>query len=187
MDVYAMTTHYKYPDHRGKLWTPPLNGDVEEVVVPLLLAIPLVLFCALQAKGCPLMLHKVHAIVNTLSHWDDAIADEAEWQLQLVLNWCLIAAQVDSKGNSLVSFVVNVVTDGNDDYLGRWIDNRLDSTMGARPRGGPSSHMATATPTQDMHRVLAFMATEFGKGVALGLRSLGPLCIDQTLSYARPA
>jgi hypothetical protein len=26
-------------------------------------------------------LHEVHAIVNTLFHWDDAIADEAEWQL----------------------------------------------------------------------------------------------------------
>ena len=47
-DVYAMTNHYEDPDHRGKFWTPPLNGGVEEVVVPLLLAI----LCT-AGKGAP--------------------------------------------------------------------------------------------------------------------------------------
>jgi hypothetical protein len=97
-----MIMHYEDPSHREKLWTPPIDSDVEEVMVPLLLAIPLLLFCALHAKGCPLLPHEVHAIVKTLSHGDDASAAKIEWQL--VLNWCLVAAQVDSKSNCLVSF-----------------------------------------------------------------------------------
>jgi hypothetical protein len=38
-----------------------------------------------------------------------------------------------------------------------------------------------ATPTQDMHCVLAFMATEVDKGDAIGHRSLGSLSMDQTV------
>ena len=46
-------------------------------------------------------------------------------------NWSQTGAlsqpsQVDSKGDSIVSFVVNAVTGGDGDYLRRWIDNRLN-------------------------------------------------------------
>jgi hypothetical protein len=85
------------------------------------------------------MPHKVHAMIDTLSHGDDVIADKAEWQL--VLNWCLVTAQMDSKCDSLVSFAIDAVTEGDDGYLGWWIDNCLDSTIGAGPRGGPDIHM----------------------------------------------
>ncbi len=97
---------------------------------------------------------------------------------ELVLNWCLMAAQPDSKGDSLVAFAVDAVTEGGDKYLGRWIEQRLDSTMRPRPFAPQGGKAPGVAGPNNLHQVSVMMATEVGKGVALGLRALEPLCLD---------
>ena len=76
---------------------------------------------------------------------------------------------------------MDAVTEGDDDYFEKWIDQRLDSVFGPRPNIGSvgttgpwgSTHPQTA-PSQ----MSALMVTEVGKGVALGLCAMGHLQRD---------
>jgi hypothetical protein len=98
------------------------------------------------------------------AHWD------------LVLSWCLLAAQRNSAGNSHLSLAVEAVTEGDDEYFVRWIDQRLDSTFGPRPSRGPvgiTNRDSSALAAHDHAQLSALMASEVGKGVALGLRAVG--------------
>ena len=89
-----------------------------------------------------------------------------------VVAWCLLASQGNATGESLVSFSIEAITEVEDEYLGKWLEQRLDTTLGPRPlgggttgvtpRGGPSGPMTQAT-----------FAADIGKGVALGLKALG--------------
>jgi len=63
------------------------------------------------------MTHEIHYMVTTIVFGTvDANMASVEWDL--VLNWCLAAAQHDTKGGSLVAFVVDTVTEGDGKYLG---------------------------------------------------------------------
>ncbi len=94
------------------MWNPYLTEGEEgtEVKELLLLAISMRLFKAIQvqAEGCPLMPRKVHEMDMTIV-FGTVDANVASDQWTLVLNWCLMAAQPDSKGDSLVAFAVDVV------------------------------------------------------------------------------
>jgi hypothetical protein len=93
---------------------------------------------------------------------------QAHWDL--VLSWCLLAAQRNSAGNSHLSLAVEAVTEGDDEYFVRWIDQRLDSTFGPRPSRGPAgiaNRDSSALAAHDHAQLLALMASEVGKGVAL--------------------
>jgi hypothetical protein len=59
---------------------------------------------------------------------DQAQATDNPWQL--IGMWCVMAAQKDSQGDSLVSFSIKTITEGDDAYFGQWMENWLDSTMG---------------------------------------------------------
>ncbi len=64
-----------------------------ETIVPHPLHIPLVLFELMRKEGCPLMPHKVLALV--LKHIKDVPTEQEEATgnaLQLVVRWCVIAA-----------------------------------------------------------------------------------------------
>jgi hypothetical protein len=113
------------------------------------------------------------SIVNAALDVDKARAD---WDL--VLSWCLLAAQRNSGGNnSHLSLAVEAVTEGDKEYFVRWIDQRMDSTIGPRPGSGPggTSNMGTSSGlmVHDQAKLSALMASEVGKGVALGLRAVG--------------
>jgi hypothetical protein len=87
------------------------------------------------------------------------------------VQWCVVAAQWDPQGDSLVSFSAKAITEGDDAYFGQWMENRLDGTMGKRPltkgrRGAPLAGSAGDMP--------ANFAAELGKGVAYGLHALSP-------------
>jgi hypothetical protein len=43
---------------------------------------------------------------------------------------------MDGQGDSWLAFAVNAVTEGDEKYLGKWIKQRLDTTMGTRPQRG---------------------------------------------------
>ncbi len=85
-----------------------------------------------------------------------------------------MAAQRSTGGNSHLSLAVEAVTEGDDEDFVRWIDQRLDSTFGIRPSRRLESHDnrgGKALANQDQAQLSALMASEVGRGVALGLRA----------------
>ena len=183
LDAVALEAHYTAdPTRRGKLWAPD-QADAHEptaITAPRLLAVPLVLFRAIREERKPLMPHKIRGLVLTIiSDTDDF--DKASDNWQLVLSWCLLAAQQDANGNSHLGLPVDAVTEGDDDYFEKWIDQRLDAVFGPRPNSGaPTTTSAWgSTHPQTAHsQVSALVATKVGKGVALGLRAMGHLQRD---------
>ncbi len=155
-DAVALATHYdKDPTCRGKLWTPEQADSAgwTAVKAPLLLTIPLVLFQAIREEGKPLMPHEIHGLAMTIINSSADIA-KARTDWDLILTWCILAAQQNTYGNSHLSLSVEVVTEGDDDYFEKWIDQQLNSTFGPRPgtglvghagMGGLHSHMTLRT------------------------------------------
>jgi hypothetical protein len=112
-DRLALCQYYQDdPIWRGSLWAQEAGAERVETTAPCLLYIPLVLFELIREKGRPLMPHKVLALV--LAHLEpnknDAITDA--WQL--VARWCMLASQMDTQGDSWLSFAANTVTEGDD-------------------------------------------------------------------------
>ena len=90
-----------------------------------------------------------------------------------VVAWCILAAQGNANGESLVAFSIEAITKVEDDYLGKWLEQRLNTTMGLRPQSGAENFLARGSPTGP--NTQASFATDIGKGVALGLKALvGP-------------
>ncbi len=86
--------------------------------------------------------------------------------------WCLLAGQASTTGESLVFFSIEAITEFEDKYLGKWLEQRLDTTMGPPPQGGaPMSGAQRRGSSGPMP--LGNFAADIGKGVALGLKALG--------------
>ncbi len=118
------------------------------------------------------MPHKVLALV--LKHIKDVPPEQEEatgnmWQL--VLRWCVMAAQKDQQGDSLVLFSIEAITEGDDAYFGQWMENGLNSTMGTWPA---TEHHTGALGAVTPPQVPAHFAAELSKGVAMGLHAHGP-------------
>ncbi len=96
------------------------------------MAIPLVLFQRIRNEKKALMPHDIHALMMRIVITASEI-DRARDNWQLVLSWCLMAAQRSTGGNSHLSLAVEAVTEGDDEDFVRWIDQWLDSTFGIRP------------------------------------------------------
>jgi hypothetical protein len=149
-------------------------------MAPRLLAAPLVLFRAIRKERRPLMPHEVRGLVLTIiNDADDSNKASDDWQL--VLSWCLLAAQQDANGNSYLGVPVDAVTEGDNDYFEKWINQRLDLVFGPRPNTGSvgtTGPWGNTFPQTASSQVSALMAAEVGKGVALGLRAMGHLQRD---------
>ena len=117
------------------MWILDTKCDRVETTVPRLLHIPLVLFEAIREKGGPLMPHDILAIVLKLieTNYRDQDQSKSAEAWILVVMWCVMAAQADKNGDSIVAFAIEAVTENDDPYLGQWMENRLDSTMGKQP------------------------------------------------------
>jgi hypothetical protein len=146
---------------------------------PLLLTVPLVLFKAIQEEGKPLMPHKIRGLVIALiGEAADVLQASTAWDL--ILSWCILAAQQDMNGNSLLGLPVDAVTEEGNKYLAKWIDSPLDTMFGPRPSSGIpwNAEMWGGANPHDATQVSAMMATEVGKGMALGLWDMGQLQRD---------
>jgi hypothetical protein len=101
-----------------------------------------------------------------------------DWEL--ILSWCILAAQQETNGNSLLGLLVDAVTEEDNKYFAKWINQWLDSTFGLCSSTGPQGNMGVAgiAHPHDPMQVSTMMATEVGKGVALGLRAVGHLQRD---------
>ncbi len=172
-DGLALITYYKgEPSNRGTLWTPPVGSEETEATVPRLLHIPLVLFDKIRMGGRPLVPHEVLSIIL---EYVESIADKAPevgqaWQL--AMQWCVVAAQRNSQGDSHVAFSVDAITETDDAIFCQWAETRLNGTMGTKP----TTPGAMAMPLGGTHpQAHGQFAAELGRGGALGLQALGPL------------
>jgi hypothetical protein len=175
-DGPALIRHYTDdPARTGTLWKGEGGdeGSLAELQAPRLLAIPLWLLDRIRQEGRALMPHEILRMVVT--HLDANNANNTEnyadaWAT--VAAWCILASQGTASGDSLVAFSIEAITEVEDEYLGRWLEQRLDTTMGPRTRGsGPPTGAQAGGPSGPMTQ--ATFAADIGKGVALGLKALG--------------
>ena len=85
--------------------------------------------------------------------------------------WCILAARGNANWESLVAFSIEAITEVEDDYLGTWLAQRLDTTMGTSPQIGLETLISRGGPTGP--NTQASLAADIGKGVALDLKALG--------------
>jgi hypothetical protein len=159
------------PARTGTLWKGEGGGDNKaELHAPRLLSIPLWLLDRIRQEGRALMPYEILRMV--VQHIDEVDTQAYADAWSTVAAWCILASQGNASGESLMAFSIEAITEVEDDYLGRWLEQRLDTTMGpckqeavpavATQREGPTGLMSQAT-----------FAADIGKGVALGLRALG--------------
>ncbi len=94
----------------GKLWSSGEGATKEEMNVPQLLSIPLVLFKKIWDEGRPLMPHKVLRLM--MAHLESVNNNVVVAALSLNAKWCLMAAQWDASGDSWVAFSVKAIQRG---------------------------------------------------------------------------
>jgi hypothetical protein len=161
------------PSRRGTLWLPGADCATGEGHVPRLLHIPVMLFEQIRNKGRPLMPHKILQLVLTyLELNQEGQNQQTNTAWELVVKWCVVATQQDSQGDSLVSFSVEAITEGDNADFGQWVKQRLDGTLSKRPT--PDGTRGTAPATRAAGIVPPNFTAELGRGVALGLHALSP-------------
>ena len=170
-DGPALLKHYADdPTRIGMLWKGE-GGDEnaqEELHAPRLIAIPQWVLDCIRQEWRALMPYEILQIVVTHLEADNIAAYAEAWTT--IAHWCILASQGTTAGESLVSFAIEAITEVEDEYLGKWLKQRLDTTMGPFPqgsepaavaqRGGPAGPMTQAT-----------FAADIGKGVTLGLKA----------------
>ena len=81
------------------------------------------------------MPHEIRGLVMAFIHEAVNVA-KASTDWDLILSWCILAAQQDTNGNSFLGLPVDTVMERDDKYLAKWIDQRLDATFGPHPSSG---------------------------------------------------
>jgi hypothetical protein len=135
LDAMALEAYYTAdPTRRGRQWVPDQANAHEWMAVKaiLLLTIPLVLFRAIWEEGKPLMPHKIRGLVMAFIHEAVDMA-KASMDWDLILSWCILATQQDTNGNSFLRMPVDAITEKDDKYFSKWIDQWLDTSFGPRP------------------------------------------------------
>ena len=80
------------------------------------------------------MPHKIlHIVVTNLKVDNNTAAYADVWAT--IAAWCILASQGNTTGESLVSFAIEAITEVEGKYLGKWLEQQLDMTMGPRPQG----------------------------------------------------
>ncbi len=134
-DGPALMKHYAdNPAHIETLWKGEGGGkDAHaELHAPRLLAIPLWLLDHIRQEGRALMPHEILQIVVTHLKADNTGAYAEVWTI--IAAWCILESQGTTTGESLVSFTIEAITEVEDEYLGKWLEQRLDRTMGPGAR-----------------------------------------------------
>ncbi len=70
------------------------------------------------------MPHDILAILLKLieTNYRDQDQSKAAEAWILMVMWCVMAAQADKNGDSIVAFAVEAVTENDDPYLGQWME-----------------------------------------------------------------
>ncbi len=136
-DGPALIEHYEDDASRiGTLWKGEGANAASkvEIPVPRLIAIPLWLLDRIRKEGRALMPHKILKIV--VAHLEEANDAQYATAWETLATWCYMASQGNKDGESLTSFSIEAITEVEDEYLGKWLEQRLDTTMGGRTGGG---------------------------------------------------
>jgi hypothetical protein len=161
------------PSKQGTLWLPGADCATGEGHVPCFLHIPVLLFDKIRNEGRPLMPHEILQLVLTyLESNQEGQNQQTNTAWELIVKWCVVAAQQDSQEDSLVAFSVEAITEGDDADFGQWVEQCLDGTLGKRPT--PDGTRGTAPAMRAAGIVPQNFAAELGQGVALGLHALSP-------------
>jgi hypothetical protein len=148
-DGDAMVQHFENDLTRaGTLWKGEgMHTEAQKVELhaPRLLAIPLWLLEHIRKEGRALMPYEVLRFVY--HHINKENTQECANGWATVVAWCILAAQGNANGESLVAFSIEAITEVEDDYLGKWLEQRLDTTMGTRPQTGPETLISRGGPT----------------------------------------
>jgi hypothetical protein len=119
----------------------------------------------------PLMPHDMLAMI--MKHLEETGATNKQGKAwDLVVKWCVMAAQKEAQEDSLVLFTVKAVTEGDDSYFEQLVEQQLNATMGMRPMQETLGGMSL---TAQSNSVPAQFAAELSKRLAMGLKLLGPL------------
>ena len=134
----ALEAYYKESlTRRGRLWAPDLAKAEKWTAMkaPLLLAVPLVLFRAIREEEKPMIPPKIRGLaMATIIEAVDMAKATVDWDL--ILSWCILAAQQDTNGNSFPGLPKGAVTEGEDKYFKILINQWLGATFGPRPSTG---------------------------------------------------
>jgi hypothetical protein len=153
----ALIKYYKEDaSHQGFLWKPEADVDNDEAHAPHLLALPLVLVDLIRKEGRPLMPRKVLELVIT--HFFEKMGPDDQEQGETwttIAQWCYLASQGDKDNESLVAFAINAITKIDDEYLGKWLEQRLDTTLGSSPFGANQGYSAPPAARQHIRGTLA--------------------------------
>ena len=86
------------------------------------------------------MPYEILCIVVTHLEANNTAAYADAWAT--IAHWCILASQGTTAGESLVSFAIEAITEVEDEYLGKWLKQRLNTTMGPCPQGSVPAAVA---------------------------------------------
>jgi hypothetical protein len=164
-------------DVYGKLWLPPADGSKVEKAVPHLLVIPSLFLKLIREQNKSLMPHEVWTIVKAYlgSH---GLPQEVAAACKFEMVRCLVAAQASGANkDSHVAFGLDAVTDQEQDTsLARWLDQRINTTLGQWPvLEGSQAQAGAILSYHEGHAVDADIITwAVGQGLAFGCQHLLP-------------
>lgn len=94
-------------ENNAVLWAPQVAAEhLTEIQMPRLLALPNFLALHVQAGGVCLP-HNLRAAAKQHMEGGDSQLQQAEWKL--ILDWCMVAAQKDAQGSSLLALEMEPV------------------------------------------------------------------------------
>ena len=97
-----------------------------------------------------------------------------------VASWCIMASQGNTAGESLLSFSIKAITEMEDKYLRKWLEQRLNMTTGPHPQGGGTSSRGIEGGGAAESMTQAAFAADIGKGGAHRPKALGgPMAAGQ--------
>jgi hypothetical protein len=175
--IDGMAQTYSGGAHYGVLWSPTRDSTEVDLVVSRLLILPPLFVKLIRDAGKALMPHEVWALVQNYMD-THSLPDDCKDACSFVHDWCLVAGQSPAQDkDSHLAFGLDAVTEqDHDGSLAKWLDTRLDTTLGQCPHH-PEQHGATGgmPQVQQGSSVTADVITQaVGQGLALGYQQLLP-------------
>ena len=168
---------YAAPDTHGKLWSPPGGTGTEaELHVPRMLLLPAYFVQILRAPRKALQPQEVAEIFRREQNTETS--EEGKAAYQLAIDWCLMASQAEQANkDSHVAFGLDAVTEQDQDpTLARWLETRLDMTLGPQDvhGAGPGPKPWPPAPTNLGGPALSadVITQAVGQGLALGYQQI---------------
>jgi hypothetical protein len=162
-DTARLGTFYNNKGNKNKLWLMGASkAKLTETPLPCLLVLPTFVAEFLRKQGGACLPHKLHKFVS--SHIDGGESQVPPDKWQLVLDWCLVAAQGGNDGTSILNLGSPEPALCQDLEFLKWCKLRLNTTLRQEPQqamgqyngGGPGNLKLVKQITQNMGQ--SFMA-----------------------------